>query len=369
MRIKFLLMVMSVSMFLFIAASISPQETAEAAPLLQSLPSLEGVNIYFTETNGEASRFNQLEPGLSRFAGFLRRQGANLYTLEWRTRFPTDADMIVVAGPATDFSPDQTARLWAYMSNGGSLLLLANPVVETERGNAWLSNSGLFSLMWSDLNVRGRNDVVLTESMPLAEQEAESTAEPGASTNAPITRFSAANLSTDHPITQALTDPIAFFTARSIQFDSSLRDYNVVPLVTSDSEFYGENQYDEYLTTQLIAYNIGEESAGGDTARGPQTLAVAIENPANGMKVVLVGDRDIATNGNGFQTSPAGSASFLHPTNVQFMMNAAAWLLETELVEYTFPTPGPSATPTITPSPTLSPTPTPDVTFTPTPSS
>ena len=64
--------------------------------------------------------------GLSRFAGLLSQLGANLFTLEWRTGFPTDADLIVIAGPTTDLAPDQIARLWSYMNNKGRVLLLAN---------------------------------------------------------------------------------------------------------------------------------------------------------------------------------------------------------------------------------------------------
>jgi hypothetical protein len=366
MRLRILITVLSsISLFLLMVPTLLPQETIEASPLLQALPSLQGVNVYFTEANEEASRFNQLETGLSRFAGLLRRQGANLYTLEWRTRFPTDADLIIVAGPLTDFSPDQTARLWAYMNNGGKLLLLTNPVVETTRRAAWLSTGGLFSLMWSDFNTRARNDVVLTESLDTP--EAESTAEPETDAGAPVTTFAVSNLNPDHPITASLTEPLMFFTPRSVEFDASPRDYAITPLVTTDSNFYGENQFGDYLDTQAIEYNIGAEAAGGDTARGQLTLAVVIENPNSGMRVVLIGDREVATNGGGFDTSPAGSASFLHPDNVRFMMNAVSWLVDAEIVDYTFPTPGPSATASITPSPTPSPSPTPDVTPTPTP--
>lgn len=365
MRLRILIILLSsISLIALMVPTLLPQKPVEASPLLQSLPSLQGVNIYFTEANEEASRFNQQETGLSRFAGLLRRQGANLYTLEWRTRFPADADLIVVAGPLTDFTPDQTARLWAYMNNGGKLLLLTNPVVETTRGAAWLSTGGLFSLMWSDFNTRARNDVVLTETLDTP--QAESTEEPESDPGTPVTTFAAANLNAAHPITAPLAEPLMFFTPRSIEFDASPRDYSITPLVTTDSNFYGENQFADYLATQTIEYNIGAEAAGGDTPRGQLTLAVVIENPNNGMRVVLIGDREVATNGAGFNTSPAGSASFLHPDNVRFMMNAVAWLVDAEIVDYTFPTPGPSATASITPSPTATPSPTPEVSPTPT---
>jgi hypothetical protein len=89
-----------------------------------------------------------------------------------------------------------------------------------------------------------------------------------------------------------------------------------------------------------------------------------MENIATGTRVVVIGDREFATNGGGLQTSPPYSASFLYPDNPRFLVNAVAWLLDVEsnASQLTFPTPGPTATPTTTPSPT----PPPDLIATPT---
>lgn len=99
-------------------ASALPPNRVQAGTALQGVPRLDGKNIYFSEAFGEASRFDRGPTGLSRFAGLLRLLGANLYTLEWRTGIPADADLLVIAGPLTDIGPDQTAWLWAYLQNG-----------------------------------------------------------------------------------------------------------------------------------------------------------------------------------------------------------------------------------------------------------
>ncbi|MBE2271528.1 MAG: hypothetical protein IAE80_25065 [Anaerolinea sp.] len=359
MRLRTMMLLLSLTFAAFVMPLFGQEQTPEASPLVEPVNSLEGVNIYFTEANGESSRFDQFDPGLSRFAGLLRRQGANLYTLEWRTRFPTDADLIIVAGPITDFSADQTARLWAYTSNGGRLLLLSNPIFENQNRQAWQSTSGFYSLMWGDLSLRGRNDMVVTEVSQLA--DAEATEEPGA-TDRLVTRFAATNINAEHPITAVLTGGVDIFSARSIEFDSSLRDYDVTPLITTESIYYGEAQFGTYLDARTFEYNIGT-----DTSRGSLVLAVALDDPRSNTRIVLIGDREFATNGGGFNTSPPGSASFLYPNNVRFMLNAVAWLLDGDIEEYSFPTPGPSSTPTLTPSPTPTYTPTPSVTATPTP--
>ena len=50
-----------------------------AGPLLQDTPRLDGYKIYFTEENGEASRFDRSAFGLSRFAGLVRQLGATTW--------------------------------------------------------------------------------------------------------------------------------------------------------------------------------------------------------------------------------------------------------------------------------------------------
>ena len=110
--------------------AVSP---ASADTLLQGAPRLDGVQVYFTESGSEASRFDRSDEGLSRLAGLLRQQGAALHTLEWRTRFPDEADLIIIAGPTNDLSADQTARLWSYVNNNGRLLLLADPLIDRNR--------------------------------------------------------------------------------------------------------------------------------------------------------------------------------------------------------------------------------------------
>jgi hypothetical protein len=76
-------------------------------------------------------------------------------------------------------------------------------------------------------------------------------------------------------------------------------------------------------------------------------------------RIVLVGDREFATNGKGLQTSPPNSSGFLYPGNARFLLNSVTWLLEAPSIEMQFPTPAATGTATITPTitPTLTPTP------------
>ena len=84
----------------FLIFGIGMNPTVQADNLLQNVPRLDGMKVYFSEANGEASRFDRTATGLSHFAGLLGELGANLYTLEWRTGVPADANLVVIAGPA-----------------------------------------------------------------------------------------------------------------------------------------------------------------------------------------------------------------------------------------------------------------------------
>ncbi len=336
----------------FIGLGISSVKPVYATTYLQETPSLDGIQIYFTEGNLEASRFDRSGNGLSRFAGLLRELGGNLQTLEWRAGFPTDADLVIVAGPLTDFSADQTARLWSYVNNGGKLLLLVDPPrFLGGRIQGMNSQAGLFQLMWYDMGVRVRDDVVLnmaeaTLSTATPTSAATETVTSTPAAQAPIDVFTTTEFANDHPVTDGFTEDLAFFTARSLEIDLSVREFPTVPLVFSGADFYGETNLGAFVTTTAATYNIEN-----DTAPSALILAAAFEHPASGTRIVLIGDREFATNGAGLQSSPPNTGSFRYPGNIHFLLNAVTWLLDVDAVAMTFPTPGPTATATLTPTP------------------
>ncbi|MBI5957844.1 MAG: hypothetical protein HY866_03855 [Chloroflexi bacterium] len=372
MRRKVLLMGLTFILLvgLITAASLKPVSTAQADNLLQDVPRLDGYQVYFTEAAGEASRFDRSSVGLSRLAGLIELLGADLYTLEWRNGIPAEADLLVIAGPINDITPEQTAWLWDYLQGGGRLLVLAEPAVAPSK--AFKSNAGLFQLMWDDMGLRVRDDVVVTESgevRPVVPptprpKEGQPTPAPGPAEDTPIliSNILATSINSLHPTTQGLEIGLNFFGTRSIEVDTTPREVQVTPLVYSDSQYYGEKDFVTYLQTGYVQFNIDT-----DTTRTNLVLAAAMDNIVNGGRIMLIGDRDFATNGGGLQTSPSYSASFMYPDNVRFLVNTVAWLLDAESIagEIAFPTPAPTATPTTTPSPT----PLPEPTATPTASS
>ncbi len=368
-----------VSLF-FVIFGVGINTTVQADNLLQDVPRLDGMNVYFTEAGGEASRFDRTSSGLSHFAGLLGELGANLFTLEWRMGIPANANLIVIAGPTSDLAPDQIARLWLYLSKGGRLLLLANTASET-RGSigALPPTSGLFTLMWADLGLRARGDVVVTDSLaatdasssipagtenaaaaattenvaPAATEATEANLSIPAPSGVLYANFTTRQANPSDPITQNLSGPLAFFVARSIEVDASIQSFHAVPLIFTTDQFYGETNYAQYLKDGTVQFNIGT-----DTTFGSLPLAAASENKSSGARVVMIGDREFASNGAGLSTSPANSPAFVFPDNARFLLNASTWLLGQGTVSIDFPTPAATATATIVPSPTPIPLPT-----------
>ncbi len=350
---------------LLIAALLVGMHAPAATPVqahdvLQGMPRLDGMKIYFTESGEEASRFSRSPDGLSRLAGLLEMLGANLHTLEWRNGIPSDADLLIISGPTKDLTGDQVAWLWAYLQDGaGRLLLLAEP--QTTTSKALSRNAPLMDLMWTDFGITAENTVVavlgdmrtiVPTPRPVRNDEPTNTPAPAFESSLLITDFVTGNLAAAHPITARLDDDLAFFTARPLAVDGTLREAEAVVLAFSDTTFYGESQYNDYLNTNLVTFDSQE-----DTPPGSLPLAVAYDNPVLNTRIVLVGDGDFARNGSGFETSPPYSASFLYPGNVRFVLNAVTWLVGVETVDLSFPTPGPTSTPTTTPSPTPTPEP------------
>ena len=343
---------------LLIAMSLTPSTTS-AEVLLQDIQSMAGMNIYFSEANGEGTRFDRTLTGLSRYAGLLRRLGANLFTLEWRKGIPEDANLIVIPGPTRDLDPDQVARLWSYLDNGGRVLILLETVSLDRRDrpyHVFPEKTGFFSLTWADLGLRGLDNVVVVER---GSGSTESTSSSDGSSPL-ISEFTANGFDPEHPITADLSGELTFFTTRSFEIDLSIDSVRVTPLVFSDTQYYGETDYAQYLLDNTTEFNIGD-----DTPRSALPLAVSVQNDNNGGRMVVIGDSEFVINGRGFLTSPAYSASFIYPENVRFMLNSTSWLLEARMQNYRFSTPGPTETATITPSPTATATPTVEMTATP----
>lgn len=171
-------------------------------------------------------------------------------------RVPADADLVVVARPATRFHEAELELLSNYLESGGRMLLLLDPFGSEGRMSdpalaAWLARYGV------DVG----DDVVF---------------DPG------ITLFGDASLFPSsygfHPIVRSLERgrvPVNFYAARSVRKAAETPDgYEVTELVKTTDKGWGETRPEDFP----------EVAADDGEIRGPVSLAVAVSFPVDGEK-------------------------------------------------------------------------------------
>jgi hypothetical protein len=358
-----------------IIITIEPVPAYAQEDILDSIPNLDSLNIYFSEAHDEPSRFDRSDEGISRFGGLLQLAGANLNTLEWRRGIPDDADLVIIASPGSDLSIENVARLWVYIQRGGNVLLITDPLDRRGRFGRVLSGDGFFSLTWEEMGVTARGDMIVRQGqaqfVDVVEYNRDGEIVFQFSGDVPILEddFLSYSPNQEHPITSGLVPPVAeegediptnlngfwFDGARSMEIDPASQLLGAVPLIFADeSDLYGETDFGRYLDNGYSEYSLEE-----DNAFEGLILALAYEGADDKGRLVLVGDGDFIRNGGGFITSPSYSSSFVYPLNAQFMMRSVAWLLNREPANLILPTSAAMATPTIAPTalpPTLEPT-------------
>jgi len=369
---------------LALSSIVVAQDTEDEEPL--NTVAIDGSVIYFAEENGEATRFDRNTLGISRFGGLLQQQGAQTFSLEWNSGIPDEADLLIIPGPTDSLNPDQVARLWLYINNGGRVLIAAdgfNSDANNGRldgtNDALQANDGFFELAFPDFGFQPSGTVLVAERSTFepaeltintdtaadADDEEDGESESAETLSQPepvqdnpllppfVYESTTGSIDADHPITTDLTGPLFFSGARPIEVDQNTEGLILSPLVFSTSQFYGETNFRDYFRDGVFAYNIGEDQPPSE-----RPIVIALDVEASGARVVLFGDVDMLANSGGFQSSPSYTSNFVYPDNVQLALNSVAWLLESDNPTLTFNPPGPTATPTI--FPTLTPTPTPE---------
>ena len=211
--------------------------------------------VLFTTGHGEAALDRGGARSLSQAKDLLG--GDNFDIEEWsllgKNQVPPETDLVVIAGPTTNFLPPELEVLSAYLDAGGRLLLLLDPVFAEGTG-------GLVDLGFTDwlagYGVEIRDDIVIdpTSELPFF---------------GPETIFTDAYGS--HPVVEALKQRrtrVLMPLARSVSVsDSAPEGVEVTELVRTSEAGWGE--------TNLGA--LEEEVAPDDAdVQGPVTLAVAV---------------------------------------------------------------------------------------------
>jgi ABC-type uncharacterized transport system involved in gliding motility auxiliary subunit len=210
---------------------------------------------------------------------------------------PEGTDAVIIAGPDHSLLQRELDALDIYLRNGGSLLVMAEPIVVSnleERVAEWGIELG--------------SDIVVDQQIQLF-------AGPQLGVQPIITDYGA------HIITDELAarrSPTLFQLARSVRAVDGDAAGEVVELVRTGRASWAETDVDLFVDEGRVSLDYGRDR------QGPVALAVAREFPApsedaRGGRLVVVGDADFARN--------RYIAEFY---NVDLFLNIVNWLVGEE---------------------------------------
>jgi ABC-type uncharacterized transport system involved in gliding motility auxiliary subunit len=115
------------------------------------LKDLKGVRkVCFVSGSGERRLDDSQETGLSTFKTLLQRDNydATSVTLLDKTAVPSDCNVLVVAGPQADYTPNEVSAIKNYVEAGGRAMILLDPPLDFGREHI-AQNTALSNLLES----------------------------------------------------------------------------------------------------------------------------------------------------------------------------------------------------------------------------
>jgi len=267
----------------------------ELTGALVRLISDEQVGVYFLTGHGEKDPDGSGDNSYSQLKTTLEDKNYRVGTLNLlaTNAIPEDARVIVIAGPNKPLTQGEVDQLKGFLSRGGSLVIMEEPLPVTEFGEApdplatWLEES---------LGIRLGEDVVvdLTSQQPFV-----------------AWAFQYGN----HPITEKMLGMGTYFpTTRSAQGLGAPDGYTQTVLVLTADQAWAETSLEMLqLQNQEIKPDEGVDLIG------QVPLAVASQNATGAERVVVFGDSEFATN-----------ANFTSFGNGDLIVNSIDWAAEQE---------------------------------------
>jgi ABC-type uncharacterized transport system involved in gliding motility auxiliary subunit len=260
---------------------------------LLTVSSEEAKVVYFLSGHGERDPDDGSEQGYSTVAQDLRRQNYDVQSLSLALTdtIPSDASVIVIAGPQAEFLPEELAQLQSYLTSGGRALIMQDPLQDET-----------LDLVLANWQVRFGEGFVVDEGSSLG----------GAPFAPAVIQYNST------PVTTGMNRRWAtyYLLARPVE-----QTAETPPGVTYSELFQTTAQSWSEMNTEEIARD------ELDTP-GPLALAALIESPpqfvsadstSTKTRIVLIGDSDFAANANvGFEG------------NLLLFSNAINWLAEEE---------------------------------------
>ena len=272
--------------------------------------------ILFTSGHGEMSLEDMSARGLSLARDLLGQDNFELE--EWLTlgeaAVPEATDLLVVAGPTSNFIGPELELLRGYLDGGGRMLVLLDPSLAADGG---FIETGLEPLLL-DFGVEVGDDVVVDPANPLPFFGAE-------------TIF--INIYGGHVITRALDQaqlPVIIPLGRSVRAAADNQGLKVTELMLTSVDGWGETdlvQLDQVAKSETdvpgpVSVAVAVEAPDEDPSVDPEAESELLLEGASDdgdLRMVVVGDSDFASNSQ-MQNVP----------NATFLANSLNWLVERE---------------------------------------
>jgi len=269
--------------------------------------------VYFTQGHGEKDFGSSERDGYNGIGGALGRENytTEKVVLAQTGSVPDDATVVVVAGPKTDFFPQEIDALKKYLANAGKLLLEIDPPDKPDSPPV----SSLIALAHDWGMEAGNNVVVDISGMGRLI---------GTDASVPVVATYPS-----HPITQRFSLLTAFPLTRSVEpISGGVEGHIAQPVLQTSGRSWAEADIKGLLTSGQVAF---DESKGDK--KGPITIASAVtaavtpaepakpdkDAPKPETRVVVVGDSDFASN-----------ATLQIQGNRDLFLNIVGWLSQQE---------------------------------------
>ncbi len=230
--------------------------------------------IYFLIGHGERSPDDTGDQSLSQLKSTLESKNYAVATLNLlaTNKIPDDARVIVIAGPTKPVSQGEVDQLNSYLTNGGSLIVMEEPLPTTDFGDAADPLADYLAQNWG---VTLGKDIVVD----LSSQQA-------------FVSYAASYA--NHPITQKMQSLVSVFpTARSVEAGTAPDGVTSTNLVLTSQQSWAE--------TDLAGLNDPNAQVAftdGVDLPGPVSIAAVAENTSTNTRLVIFGDADFPVNAN-----------------------------------------------------------------------
>ena len=278
----------------------SPTESDITSALIKLTRSTRP-NVYFTTGHGERDLEDGGDVGFAVAKSGLDRDGFEIKPLMLATTstVPSDASLVIVAGPRTPFQSRETDVLRAYLARGGRLMAMVDASFGTKDNS--LGDAGLGGLL-SEWGISLRDDLVLD---PVSSQMTD----PGVTIAA---KYGSS------PITNKLGNTATVFPlVRSMALASPPpANISSVSLVQTSDQAWGTSDF----TALANAATTGQfPGPGPKDAKGALTIVASATNTQTTARLVVIGCSSFVMN-----------ALSRQPGNLDLFLNGVNWLAEQE---------------------------------------